>query len=64
MLYALGFLGVYTIGLTLIVMHIWTELKAMQKSTHSIQYVPATDFETLNEKTKENLTKDLFDNVM
>ena len=39
------------------------ELKAMLKSTHNIQFVPATDFEKFSEKTKEKLEKDFFDNI-
>ncbi len=41
-----------------------TELKAMQKSTHSIQYVPADNkFQSMTDSLKEDLTKDLFENV-
>jgi hypothetical protein len=41
-----------------------TELKAMQKSTHSIQYVPVDDkFQTVTEEVKQAFTKDLFENV-
>lgn len=41
-----------------------TEVKAMQKSTHSIQFVPAEDkFQTMTDQVKESLNKDLFDNV-
>lgn len=40
------------------------ELKAMQKSTHSIQYVPVdSNFQKMTESVKEELSKDLFDNV-
>lgn len=41
-----------------------TELKAMQKSTHSIQYVPVDNkFQNITEELKQDLTKDLFENV-
>lgn len=41
-----------------------TELKAMQKSTHSVQFVPAdASFQKLTEETKTSLTKDLFENL-
>jgi hypothetical protein len=41
-----------------------TELKAMQKSTHSIQYVPADNgFQKMTDQLKQDLTKDLFENV-
>jgi hypothetical protein len=40
------------------------ELRAMQRSTHSIQYVPADQgFERVTDSVKEALSKDLFDNV-
>lgn len=41
-----------------------TELKAMQKSTHSIQFMPAdAGFQKLTEETKTSLTKDIFENL-
>lgn len=40
------------------------ELKAMQKSTHSVQFVPAeNEFQKMTNELKENLTKDIFDNI-
>ena len=40
------------------------EVKAMQKSTHSIQYVPVEpNFQKMTDSVKEELTKDIFDNV-
>jgi hypothetical protein len=42
----------------------WIEVKAMQKSTHSIQYVPAgTDFEKVTKDLETKLNKDLFEAV-
>lgn len=42
----------------------WIEVKAMQKSTHSIQYVPATqDFERVTKDLETKLQKDLFEAV-
>ena len=41
-----------------------TELKAMQKSTHSIQYVPAdAAFQKMTDEVRDSLTKDIFENV-
>lgn len=41
------------------------ELRAMQKSTHSIQYVPAEpNFQAMTDELKATLSKDLFDNVV
>ena len=40
------------------------ELRAMQKSTHSVQLIPADQsFQRMTEEVKESLGKDLFDNV-
>lgn len=42
----------------------WIEVKAMQKSTHSIQYVPAgSDFEKVTKDLEVKLNKDLFEAV-
>jgi hypothetical protein len=42
----------------------WIEVKAMAKSTHSIQYVPAgTDFEKVTKDLEEKLNKDMFEAV-
>jgi len=47
-----------------LVCYLFIEVRAMQKSTHSIQYVPVEPkFETMTDSVKEALTKDLFDNV-
>jgi hypothetical protein len=41
-----------------------TEVKAMQKSTHSIQYVPADSaFQKVSEELRETLNKDIFENL-
>lgn len=41
-----------------------TEVKAMQKSTHSIQYVPADSaFQKMTEEVKDALGKDIFENL-
>lgn len=41
-----------------------TEVKAFQKSTHQIQFVPAENqFQKITDDIKESLTKDIFDNV-
>ena len=40
------------------------ELRAMQKSTHSVQLIPADQtFQRMTDEVKESLCKDLFDNV-
>jgi len=42
----------------------WIEVKALQKSTHSIQYVPASnDFEKVTQDLEAKLNKDLFEAV-
>lgn len=47
-----------------LVVHLFIEVKAMQKSTHSIQYVPVTDaFEKVSEQVKDAMNKDVFENV-
>lgn len=41
-----------------------TELKAMQKSTHSIQYVPVDGkVQPMTEETRDSLSRDLFENL-
>lgn len=41
-----------------------TEVKAMQKSTHSIQYVPADSaFQKMTDEVKQALGKDIFENL-
>lgn len=41
------------------------ELRAMQKSTHSIQYVPVEPkFQGMTDDIKNALSKDIFDNVV
>jgi hypothetical protein len=41
-----------------------TELKAMQKSTHSIQYVPAdTSFQKMTEEMQKAFEKDPYESV-
>lgn len=42
----------------------WVEVKAMAKSTHSIQYIPAnSDFEKVTKDLEEKLNKDMFEAV-
>ena len=41
-----------------------TEVKAMQKSTHSVQFIPAEQsFQRVTEEVRETLSKDLFENL-
>lgn len=54
-------LSILAFGMSLIA---WIEVKALQKSTHSIQYVPAsTDFEKVTKDLEEKLNKDMFEAV-
>ena len=51
------------------VVHMWIELKAMQKATHSVQYVDPfkdfnSEFEPVTDDVTEKLTKPDFNNVM
>lgn len=40
------------------------EVKAMQKSTHSVQFMPADQvFQRVSDEVKESLSKDLFENL-
>lgn len=59
-----AFLSMALVALGAWVFWLATELKAMQKSTHSIQYVPVDGkFQTVTEEVKQAFTKDLFENV-
>lgn len=41
-----------------------TEVKAMQKSTHSVQFMPADQaFQRVSDEVKESLSRDLFENL-
>jgi len=41
-----------------------TELKAMQRSTHSVQFVPADSaFQKMTTEVQESLNKDIFENL-
>jgi hypothetical protein len=44
---------------------LWVELKAMQKSTHQVQYVnmSSQEFQAFNKDLEEKMTKDVFDNL-
>lgn len=55
---------VFDVVLIALVVHLFIEVKAMQKSTHSIQYVPVTDaFEKVGQQVKDAMNKDVFENV-
>lgn len=61
----LGFVTLIVSTITQIVL--WTEVKAMQKSTHQVQYIRTdpNEFEKMTEALKEQLAPDpLQDNVM
>jgi uncharacterized membrane protein YqjE len=55
--------------MALIALSVWvfwlaTELKAMQKSTHSIQYVPAdSTFQKMTEEMRQAFEKDPYESV-
>lgn len=55
--------------MALIALGVWvfwlaTELKAMQKSTHSIQYVPAdSTFQKMTEEMRQAFEKDPYESV-
>ena len=61
----MGFLLVSMVPLYMslfLIGRLWLELKAMQKSTHQIQFIdPTTKFQTLTEEQKKGLQKDLFE---
>lgn len=55
---------VFDVVLIGLVVHLFIEVKAMQKSTHSIQYVPVSDaFEKVGQQVKDAMNKDVFENV-
>lgn len=60
-------ISVLLVVLLIAVIHLWTEVKAMQKSTHSIQYMPLDtkqqNFEKVTDELKEKLTEDPFGNL-
>jgi len=59
-------LTIINIVYLLITIHLWTELKAMQKSTHQVQYVdPFQEFSKDADPKEEKISEesDLFENV-
>jgi hypothetical protein len=64
LLAAVGFIAVMSLMAFAMAVIAWIEVKAMQKSTHSIQYIPAgTDFEKVTKDLEEKLNKDIFEAV-
>lgn len=64
--YVIGILTVMVIVNTIASVACWIELRAMQKSTHSIQMVPAdtaNDFQKITDELRQELTKDEFGGV-
>jgi len=62
----LMFLSMLIIAQGASIFFLWVEVKAMQKSTHSVQYIDPTkseEFMKLNESDEKALNKDLFDNI-
>lgn len=65
--FLMAFIGIMT-GMSIIALitalFAAIEVKAMQKSTHSIQYVPATpEFEKISQDLEQKLNKDIFESV-
>lgn len=55
---------VFDVVLIALVVHLFIEVKAMQKSTHSIQYVPVDGaFQPMTQNVKDAMAKDIFENV-
>lgn len=52
-------------GLAISNVKLWIELRAMQKSTHQVQYVNMgkQEFQAFNDELKEKLAKEFFDNI-
>jgi len=58
--------------LILLVAYLWTEVKAMQKSTHSVQYVPAPaplpkgeqTFQEIDDETKNAFKDDHYGSIL
>lgn len=64
LLVAVGFIAVMSLMAFAMAVIAWIEVKAMQKSTHSIQYIPTnTDFEKVTKDLEEKLNKDIFEAV-
>ena len=64
LLAAVGFIAVMSVMAFMMAIISWIEVKAMQKSTHSIQYIPAgNDFEKVTKDLEEKLNKDIFEAV-
>ena len=71
--YVIGILTLLILINTISTIVAWIELKAMQKSTHTIQYQPIDvdgmkrddkGFEELTSEVEDKLTKEVFDNVV
>ena len=44
---------------------VWVELRAMQKSTHQVQFIntPKGEFEKFNKELEDKLSKELYENI-
>lgn len=58
-------IGAYALILILgtLVFMAWVEVKALQKSTHQVQFVKAGEYEALTEELKEKLQRDPFEPI-
>lgn len=58
-------LTVLNIGLGALVVSLWIEVKAIQKSTHQVQYVnmPQGAFEAMTDEMREKLQEDPYGNI-
>ena len=59
--------GVLTVAVAALVfsnLKLWIELKAMQKSTHTVAYVSPEQFQEVTEEAKKSLSNEPFYNIM
>jgi len=43
---------------------LWVELKALQKSTHTVAYVSPGQFQDISDDARKEMSKEPFDNIM
>lgn len=61
---SVGVLAVAVAALVFSNMKLWIELKAMQKSTHTVAYVSPGQFQEVTDEAKKALSKEPFDNIV
>lgn len=62
--FIVGVLLVATVVAYVLLFNLSVELKAMQKSTHTVAYVSPGQFQDINDEAKKDLVKEPFDNIM